>query len=158
MGRVRSFSQATRTATPGFLALSVDNGKQFHSAALLRGCQEYGVALEHRPRRQPHLGGHSERLVGTRRGAVHLLPGTTFSHGNEKGAYDSEGRAVLTLAELERWLALPIAGVYHLWKHSALGKTPLDAWQKALPSESHRFAFRRARKSSFSISCPPSRG
>ena len=56
-----------------------------HSAALLRGCQEYGVALQHRPRRQPHLGGHSERLVGTMRGAVHLLPGTTFSNGNEKG-------------------------------------------------------------------------
>jgi putative transposase len=65
-------------------------------------------------------------------GAVHLLPGTTFSNVNEKGAYDSEGRAVLTLAELERWLALQIAGVYHLSKHSALGKTPLDAWQEGI--------------------------
>ena len=121
--------------------IHVDNGKEFHSAALLRGCQEYGVALEHRPRRQPHLGGHIERLVGTRRGAVHLLPGTTFSNGNEKGAYDSEGRAVLTLAELERWLALPIAGVYHLWKHSALGKTPLDAWQEGIAKRKQPLRF-----------------
>jgi hypothetical protein len=33
----------------------------------------------------------------------------------------------LTLPELERWLALEIAGVYHLSVHSALGKTPLSA-------------------------------
>jgi len=33
------------------------------------------------------------------------------------------------LPELERWLALQIAGVYHLSVHSALEKTPLRAWQ-----------------------------
>ena len=79
--------------------------------------------------------------MGTRRGAVHLLPGTTFSNGNEKGAYDSEGRAVLTLAELERWLALQIAGVYHLSKHSPLGKTPLDAWQEGIAKRKQPLRF-----------------
>jgi len=112
--------------------IHVDNAKEFHSQALVRGCQEYSIALEHRPRRQPHLGGHVERLVGTMMGAVHLLPGTTFSNASEKGAYDSEGRAVLTLPELERWLALQIAGVYHLTVHSALGKTPLEAWREGV--------------------------
>jgi hypothetical protein len=43
-------------------------------------------------------------------GAVHLLPGTTFSNVTEKESYDSEGRTVLTLPELERWLALQIEG------------------------------------------------
>jgi hypothetical protein len=33
---------------------------------------------------------------------------------------------------LERWLALQIAGVYHLTVHSALGKTPLAAWEEGL--------------------------
>lgn len=107
--------------------IHVDNAKEFHSHALLRGCQEYSIAIEHRPRRQPHLGGHVEHLVGTVMGAVHLLPGTTFSNASDKGSYDSEGWAVLTLPELERWLALQIAGVYHLTVHSALGKTPLEA-------------------------------
>jgi putative transposase len=110
----------------------VDNAKEFHSQALLRGCQEYSIAIEHRPRRQPHLGGHIERLVGTMMGAVHLLPGTTFSNVSEKGSYDSEGRAVLTLPELERWLTLQIAGIYHLTVHSALGKTPLNAWREGV--------------------------
>jgi hypothetical protein len=62
-------------------------------------------------------------------GAVHLLPGTTFSSVGEKGSYASEEHASLTLHELERWLALQIAGVYHLSIHSALGMTPLAAWR-----------------------------
>jgi putative transposase len=60
-------------------------------------------------------------------GAVHLLPGTTESNPQEKRSYDSEGRAALTLPELERWLALQIGGVYHLSVHSALEKSPLSA-------------------------------
>jgi putative transposase len=112
--------------------IHVDNAKEFHSEALLRGCQEYSIAIEHRPCHQPHLGGHVERLVGTVMGAVHLLPGTTFSSVEEKENYDSEGRAILTLPELERWLALQIAGVYHLSKHSALAQTPLAAWQQGV--------------------------
>jgi putative transposase len=80
--------------------IHVDNAKEFHSQAILRGCQEYGIALEHRGRGQPHLGGHVERLIGTMMGEVHLLPGTTFSNPSEKKSYDSEGRAVLTLPEL----------------------------------------------------------
>lgn len=112
--------------------IHVDNAKEFHSQALLRGCQEYGIALQHRGRRQPHLGGHIERLIGTMMGEVHLLPGTTFSNPSEKAGYDSEGCAILTLPELERWLALQIAGVYHLSPHSALDKTPLAAWQEGV--------------------------
>jgi putative transposase len=112
--------------------IHVDNGKDFHSEALVRGCQEYGIALEHRPPGQPHFGGHIERLIGTMMGAVHLLPGSTQSNPQEKGAYDSEDRAVLTLPEMERWLTLQIAGVYHLSVHSALGKTPLASWQEGV--------------------------
>jgi putative transposase len=111
-------------------SIHVDNAKEFHAEALLRGCQEYGILLDHRPPGRPHFGGHIERLVGTMMGAVHLLPGTTFSNVAEKGSYVSEKRATLTLFELERWLALQIAGVYHLSIHSALGKTPLAAWQE----------------------------
>ncbi|MGA7930650.1 MAG: Mu transposase C-terminal domain-containing protein [Candidatus Sulfotelmatobacter sp.] len=112
--------------------IHVNNAKEFHCEALVRGCQEYGIAINHRLPGQPHLGGHIERLIGTMMGAVHLLPGTTFSNVIEKKSYDSEGRAVLTVTELERWLALQIAGVYHLSVHSALGKTPLAAWQEAV--------------------------
>lgn len=112
--------------------IHLDNAKEFHSDALLRGCQEYGIQIEHRPAGVPHFGGHIERLIGTMMGAVHLLPGTTFSDVKQKGSYDSEARAVLTMPELERWLALQIAGVYHLSVHSALEKTPLEAWREGI--------------------------
>lgn len=112
--------------------IHVDNAKEFHAEALVRGCQEYGVQLEHRPPGQPHFGGRIERSIGTMMGAVHLLPGTTFSSVSEKSSYASEERARLTLSELERWLTLQIAGVYHLSIHSALGRTPLAAWEEGI--------------------------
>jgi hypothetical protein len=59
-------------------------------------CQEYGIQLDHRPVGRPHFAGHIEPLIGTMTGAVHLLPGTTFSNVDEKGAYESEKRALLT--------------------------------------------------------------
>ena len=116
--------------------LHVDNAREFHSEALVRGCQECGIRLDHRPPGQPHFGGHIERLIGTMMGAVHLLPGTTFSHVKQKASYPSEARALLTVSELERWLALQIAGVYHLSSHSSLGTTPMKAWQEAMKRSS----------------------
>ena len=59
--------------------LHLDNAPEFDSELLRRGAQEYGMEIEHRPIGKPHFGGHIERLIGTMMGAVHLLPGTTFS-------------------------------------------------------------------------------
>ena len=63
---------------------------------------------------------------------IHLIPGTTFSNVADKGGYDSEGRAVMTLKELERWLALEILGVYHKSVHTALHQPPDQAWQQRI--------------------------
>jgi putative transposase len=113
-------------------ALHLDNAAEFKAEALERGTREYGVHLLYRPPGRPHFGGHIERLIGTMMGAVHLLPGTTFSDAKEKGAYRSEKGAALTLNELERWLALQILGVYHQSVHATLGRTPAAAWQEGL--------------------------
>jgi putative transposase len=112
--------------------LHLDNAREFQSAALVRASQEYGIALEYRPPGSPHFGGHIERLIGTTLEAVHMLPGTTFSNPAEKGTYDSQAKAALTLHELQRWLALHIAGVYHYTIHSALGRPPIDVWNEAV--------------------------
>jgi putative transposase len=45
--------------------LAVDNGPEFHSAALRRGCEQHGIALVHRPVGQPQYGGIVERVLGT---------------------------------------------------------------------------------------------
>ena len=112
-------------------AIHLDNAKEFRSRTLKRGAQEYGIELIHRPAATPHYGGHIERLIGTMMGAIHLLPGTTFSDIDERGDYDSAASAAMTLDELERWLALEITR-YHADRHGALGIPPLSAWCEAV--------------------------
>jgi putative transposase len=110
----------------------VDNGPEFHGQALVRGCSEYGITLSHRPVRQPHFGGHIERLIGTMMGRVHLLPGTTDASPEARSGYDSERTAVMTLSEFARWLCLEIAGRYHQEEHRMLGVSPAAAWAASM--------------------------
>lgn len=112
--------------------LHMDNAKEFHSRALARGCVEYGIEQQFRPPRTPHYGGHIERLIGTMMGAVHLLPGTTFSNIAERGTYDAAANSAMTLGELEAWIAIQIVGVYHTSLHRGLGRPPNAAWEQAL--------------------------
>lgn len=109
-------------------ALHVDNGADFRSRAFVRACQEEGIQIKWRPPGKPHYGGHVERLIGTQMGAVHLLPGTTFSNPSERGEYKSSQEAVMTVRELERWIAWEIAGRYHQRIHSSLKRSPIAVW------------------------------
>jgi len=108
--------------------IHVDNGREFHSRAFERGCQQYGIRIEYRPAATPRFGGHIERLMGTLMGRVHALPGSTSSNVAARGAYDAEAKAILTFREFERILALEVLGPYHNEVHSALGTTPAAAW------------------------------
>jgi len=109
-------------------SLHLDNGKEFHSKALKRGCQQHGTRIDYRPPATPRFGGHIERLMGTLMTRVHALPGTTSSNVVARGDYPAEQKAILTLREFERILALEILGPYHNEVHSALGTTPAAAW------------------------------
>ena len=110
--------------------IHVDNAKEFRSKAMKRGAEEHGISLQYRPIGAPHYGGHIERLIGTMMGAVHLLPGSTFSSIKDRGDYDSAANSAMTLDELERWLALEITR-YHAERHRSLGIPPLAAWHDA---------------------------
>jgi putative transposase len=113
----------------GFPArIHLDNAKEFHGEMLRRACEQYGIALEYRPVAQPHIGGHIERLLGTLLRALHELPGATFSNPAQRGSYDSEARAVMTLGELEHWLTEYIVSVYHAKRHRGIGTSPLQRW------------------------------
>lgn len=112
--------------------LYVDNGAEFHSQALTRGCEHHGIELDHRPVATPHFGGVVERLIGTLMQTVHELPGATFSNTAERGNYDSDAAACLTLAELERWLTLAIVGRYHNEVHDGLDEPPLARWRRGV--------------------------
>jgi len=108
--------------------IHLDNAAEFHAKALARGCQQHGFRLQYRAPATPHHGGHIERLMGTLMQRVHALPGTTFSNIAQRGDYPSEERAVLTMGEFERVLALEVLGPYHNDVHTALRKSPAAAW------------------------------
>lgn len=93
--------------------IHVDNGREFRGNMLQRACKEYSIDLEWRPVKTPHYGAHIERLLGTFNEEIHSLPGTTFSAPTNRGEYDSEGQAVMTMAEFEKWIVTYITGVYH---------------------------------------------
>lgn len=108
-----------------------DNAAEFKSEALRRGCGQHGIKQSWRRPGQPHFGGIIERLIGTVMEMVHELPGTTFSNSAGKGGYDSQATAVLTLAELNKWLALAVA-VYHGQVHGTLQQTPAGRWEQGV--------------------------
>lgn len=113
--------------------IGVDNATEFHSAAFERGCAQHGIDIEWRPPGLPHYGGIIERLIGSLMLLVHALPGTTFSNPTERGNYDSDKTACLTLEELERWLAVAITKYYHLRTHEGLDdEIPLQRYEQGL--------------------------
>jgi putative transposase len=92
--------------------------------------------LRFRKLKKPQHGAHIERLMGTLMKEIHALPGTTFSNVDDKGDYDSEGKAVFTLEKFERWLAHLILGRYHNRPHDGLGGVPpVVKYKKALTGE-----------------------
>ncbi|MGL3739410.1 transposase (plasmid) [Pseudomonas aeruginosa] len=112
--------------------LYLDNAAEFKSEALRRGCEQHGIRLDYRPPGQPHYGGIVERIIGTAMQMIHdELPGTTFSNPGQRGEYDSEKMATLTLRELERWLALAV-GTYHGSVHNGLLQPPAARWAEAV--------------------------
>lgn len=109
-----------------------DNAKEFRGNMLKRACQEYAINLEWRPVARPHFGGHIERLLGSLSKEIHTLPGTTFSNTRDRGEYDSNATATLTLAEFEKWLTTMITDVYHRRPHSSLGMSPLTKYREGI--------------------------
>ena len=109
-------------------SIHVDNGSDFRSRAFQGACAEWGIELRYRPPGSPHFGGHIERLIGTMMGAVHLLRGTTQSSVADKGSYDAEAMATMTLSEFDSWFALEICR-YNNGIHSSLGCTPVAKWE-----------------------------
>ncbi|MBW4092374.1 MAG: DDE-type integrase/transposase/recombinase [Proteobacteria bacterium] len=124
--------------------IHVDNGREFHSRAFERGCQQHGIRIAYRPPATPRFGGHIERLMGTLMGRVQALPGSTFSSVAARGAYDAEAQAVLTFREFERILTLEVLGPYHNEIHAALGRTPGSAWTDGASTATRRDAVEAA--------------
>lgn len=110
----------------------MDNAKEFRSVALQKFCQEYRIEDLYRPVARPEFGGAIERVIGTHMKQVHELPGSTFSNVRQKGTYDSDKYATMTISELEQWYLDFVINVYHKTEHRSIGMTPEEKFYQGL--------------------------
>lgn len=110
-----------------------DNAAEFHADDLIAGFNELGIEIMYPRSRGPEMKGSVERFFRTlNTGLIHNLPGTTFSNVQEKGDYESDEHACLTLAQLERGLVKWIVDGYHQTPHRSLNeRTPSQVWASA---------------------------
>lgn len=111
--------------------LHMDNAREFKGNMLRFAAKEYLIDLQLRPVKKPHYGAHIERLMGTVSEGLKAMAGATFSGPKEKGVYDAEGNACVTIDELEKWLVLFFSR-YHRDIHTGIGTTPLTKWREGI--------------------------
>lgn len=109
-----------------------DNGPDFRSNSVNRACKERDIRLTWRPLLKTEYGGHVERLMRTVKTDLANLQGTTFKNPEDRGEYDSEGKAIFTFSEFERWLVVYITRYYHARKHTGLDTSPLKKFEEGL--------------------------
>jgi putative transposase len=107
-----------------------DNAKEFISDVFVLNGKDFGIDVQHRDIPQKHQGGHIESLIGKLMlHTIHGLPGTTGSNAVQRRHLKSAKRAGITLTGLREILSFYIHS-YHGTKHSALGKSPEQAWSE----------------------------
>lgn len=113
--------------------IHVDNGREFRGYMLNRACQKYGIRLQFRPAYRPNYGPFIERFFGTMQRELHRIPGTTFSKPEDRGEYDSDAQACITLTELRAYVVRWITQEYHLRPHKGLrDEPPLRAYERCM--------------------------
>ncbi len=104
--------------------IHLDNAKEFRGTMMDRACEQYGIIKEFRPKGMPNYGGAVERAFGTFMQKCHKLSGTTFSSVAQKREYNSEGKAIFTLSELDLWFTYFIVYSYHHKGHRGISNIP----------------------------------
>ncbi len=113
----------------------VDNAAELNGRMMHGARRRYSFNLRNRPVGSPNFGGHVESAFRTFMFEIKSVPGTKFSNPTERAEYDSEGKAVMTLAEFDKFFAEFIVNDYHLSEHSGDGMnrmSPLQRWNKGV--------------------------
>lgn len=105
--------------------LIMDNAKEFRSIALARALELHGIDREYRPAGKPNYGGFIETFWVILRAKFIRLQ--ELRNVADRGTYDSQASAVLTIDAFETWLTAYITGIYHQRIHSSLGMSPIEA-------------------------------
>lgn len=118
----------------GLIAVLVaDNGLEFYSTALDSVAMDLGMSIIYCPKRQPWFKGAIERFLQTFNFTLsHQLPGTSLARLEDRGDYDSQKHALLTLAEFKHLLEKWLLDIYAQAVHRGIGTTPWAKWHEGL--------------------------
>jgi putative transposase len=109
-----------------------DNANEFKGNLVKRACEEYLIDVELRPEGTPHYGAYIEAMVGNVNKQLNKRRGTTHSSIKTSPDYDSSGKAIYTLADVEAEVLDWIVNSYHVSRHSEINTTPLALWKRGL--------------------------
>lgn len=106
-----------------------DNGKEFHASSYKDICGVLSMDIEHHAVGEPWAKGMVERLMGIFNGSgLNWMPGKTFRNIVERAAYDSEGKACITLREFRMLLHAWIVLGHNTKMNSRTLQVPEDLW------------------------------
>jgi putative transposase len=115
--------------------LALDNGLEFHGTALEGAAMDLGIYLLYCPKRQPWYKGKIERFLRTLNFSLsHQIPGTSLARLADRGDYDPQKHAVLTMAEFKHLFDKWLLDVYAQTIHKGIGTTPWAKWHEGLKS------------------------
>lgn len=112
--------------------IHLDNAKPFEGEMIKRVGENWGFGINNRPVRTPQFGGGIESEFKKLCSATHMVPGTTFSSPKERGDYQSEKNAVMTLSALRRWLVEKILEFNSKNQKSLNDRSPLQVFEEGI--------------------------
>jgi putative transposase len=111
----------------------VDNGLEFHGNDLDSVVFDLKSKIQFCPKYQPRYKGVVERFLGTLNYTfAHQLPGTSFARFYQRGDYDPQRQALLTLAEFNHLFEKWVVDVYAQTVHRGIGTTPWAKWHEGI--------------------------
>lgn len=116
--------------------LIVDNGLEFHGMSLENVCYILDINISYCPRKKGWWKAVIERSIGTlNRNVTDGMAGRTFSSIDEKGDYQPQNKAVLSIESLEQIIAKWIVDIYHETVHETIGRKPRSVWEQDVSLE-----------------------
>ncbi len=112
--------------------LVLDNGLEFHGLDLESVALDLTIRLQYCPKRTPWFKGAIERYLKTvNYSFAHQIPGASMAKLADRGDYDPQRHAVLTMGEFRHLFEKWILDVYAQTVHRGIGTTPWAKWHEA---------------------------
>lgn len=109
--------------------LVLDNGLEFHGQDLENVALDLMIRLQFCPKRTPRFKGAIERYLKTvNYFFAHQIPGAAMARLADRGDYDPQQHALLTMSEFKHLFEKWVLDVYAQTVHRGIGTTPWVKW------------------------------